>query len=169
MDQSTAAVSVGPIAPRGLRAPKIAAVRKTIRYADAFRDYTGKADQERYASDFEELLRRIGEGLALPDRFYRTGFGKGGDELLEIEGVKHLHLGGRNSDVLIYLVEYEHVVQLLEINDHKAFSSKPIGHLLRANHSTHNDEALANDQRELTMEEKKARRAVSRRPSPPGV
>ena len=162
-------MSVGPIAPRGLRAPKIAAVRKAIRYADAFQDYTGKADQDRYASDLEELLHRIGEGFALPDRFYRAGFDKGGDELLEIEGVKHLHLGGRNSDVLVYLVEYEHVVQLLEINDHKAFSSKPIGHLLRANHGSHDDEALADHQHELTMEEKKARRAGTLRPSPPGV
>ncbi|MBO9706797.1 MAG: hypothetical protein J7521_01180 [Caulobacter sp.] len=60
----------------------------------------------------------------------------------------HLHLGGQNSDVLLFLVQYPDRVVLLEINTHQHFATEPKGSLLRAVHERH----LARIAQEITAE-----------------
>jgi hypothetical protein len=50
-----------------------------------------------------------------------------GDRLLDELGVKHLHLGGRGSDIIVYLEEFDAWVELLEINTHVHLESEPRG------------------------------------------
>ena len=49
----------------------------------------------------------------------------------------HLHLGGQNSDELLFLVQYPERVVLLEINSHKHFATEPKGSLLDSLHERH--------------------------------
>ena len=39
----------------------------------------------------------------------------------------HLHLGGRHSDTLIFLIQYDDLVLLLESNSHVHFRTNPKG------------------------------------------
>jgi hypothetical protein len=39
----------------------------------------------------------------------------------------HLHLGGKNSDVLVFLVQYADRIVLLESNTHVHFRTQPAG------------------------------------------
>lgn len=103
---------------------------KQVLQVEPFLDHTGLARTPPYAGDFIELVRRIENGLELGHGFYRKRIGDTPDELLEVHGIKHLHLGGQNSNVLVFAAEYEDVVILLEINDHKHFATDPIGSLL---------------------------------------
>lgn len=84
--------------------------------------------------DLLEVIRLLGRGSILPERFYRNGIERDSDELLIQHGIKHLHLGGATSDTILFLVEYEDKILLLEVNDHSHFKTKPIGSILGALH-----------------------------------
>jgi hypothetical protein len=73
----------------------------------------------------------ITNGHEVADEFYRLDLGKNRDRLLHELGVKHLHLGGRGSSNLVYLVELDDRVIVLLIGDHAYLEDEPRGSLLR--------------------------------------
>lgn len=83
-----------------------------------------EADQEALL----DIIEYIEQGKSL-DRFYRRGIGLTRDELLEKYGVMHLHLSSKSSKALLYLVQCDSFVVLLEVNDHKHVKH-PVGKLL---------------------------------------
>lgn len=117
-----------------LRGPRFEMRPKEVVILDPFKDHTGLARTEPYSGDYLEFVKRIENGLELGPGFYRGGIEDSPDELLELHGIKHIHLGGQNSDVLLFVAEYRDVVVLLEINDHKHFATDPIGSLLLSLH-----------------------------------
>lgn len=83
-----------------------------------FYDYTLELENEPYKSDFETILYCIKSASPIPDRFYRKGLFRTPptpDKLLQHDGIKHLHLGGQHSDVLLFLVEFKKRIVLLEV------------------------------------------------------
>lgn len=86
--------------------------------------------------DLISIIRAIGNGNLVPNRCYRTGIDRDDppDRLLIEQGIKHLHLGGPKSDTLLFLVEYETFVLLLDIQSHKVFEQEPPGSLLASLH-----------------------------------
>ncbi|WP_374944187.1 hypothetical protein [Sphingomonas sp.] len=117
-----------------LRGARLQTRPKEVLTVEPFKDHSGQARVEPFAKDYLEMVRRIEGGLALDERFYRKRIEDTPDELLEKHGIKHFHLGGQSSDVLVFLAEYDDVVILLEINDHKHFETDPIGSLLISLH-----------------------------------
>lgn len=81
-------------------------------------------------TEFFDLLDHFENGWVIPDRFYRLGVDKDKDLLLEMTGVKHLHLGGRGSDILVYFVETEDTVFILRIAGHAYLEDDPRGSTL---------------------------------------
>jgi hypothetical protein len=126
-----------------LRGPRFETRPKEILRIQPFTDHTRIVKSEPYASDFLEFVRSVENGLPLGRGFYRREIDTTADELLETHGIKHVHLGGAGSDVLLFAAEYEDVVILLEINDHKHFRTDPIGSLLIALHERKMAQAAA--------------------------
>lgn len=91
---------------------------KRVDYAAAWdRRNRGIERESQAEEDFFAVIDAIGAGNLVPERCYRHGIDRNHprDELLEDRGIKHLHLGGANSDIILYLVEYEEFVLFLEI------------------------------------------------------
>jgi hypothetical protein len=118
---------------------------KPVRYAKYFKDRTGlvfppnapeDSPPNELENDLNEIIECLGAGRYLPPRFYRRGIDRTPDQLLEDHGIKHLHLGAGNSDVLVFAVEFDDHVLLLEVSDHSRFGSKPHGTALRSLHDT---------------------------------
>lgn len=78
-------------------------------------------------NDLFDLQTAIEAGQELPDRFYRKGLGQRGDELLVKHGVMHLHLGGQDSDTIVYLMQFESHVLILDVSDHRYLDETPPG------------------------------------------
>lgn len=97
-----------------------------------FADELGACADARLLREFDDLLDHISNGWELPDRFYRADIGKNKDRLLEETGVKHLHLGGSGSDIILYLLELEDRVILLRISGHAYLEDEPRGSSLLA-------------------------------------
>ena len=73
------------------------------------------------AADSEQLLdliEAIESGSTLSPRLYRRRRNDTPDRLLADEAIMHLHLGGQDSDTLVYLMQFEHEVVLLAIAGH---------------------------------------------------
>ena len=108
---------------------------KRIVSAPNFRDDSRRANEGTiYDNDLNEIIEQISSGKGISEEFYRAGIDVDDDELLEKEGIMHLHLGGKNSDVLLFLVQYPDRVVLLEINTHKHFRTEPVGSILKSLH-----------------------------------
>ena len=108
---------------------------KRIVSAPNFRDYSRRAGKGTiYEDELNEIIEQISSGKGISEEFYRAGIDVDDDELLEKEGIMHLHLGGKNSDVLLFLVQYPDRVVLLEINTHKHFRTEPVGSILKSLH-----------------------------------
>lgn len=140
-----------------LRGARFELQAKLVIRAAHFHDFVGIADRPDLVGDLARLIAKLESGVALPDRFYRAGVDRDEDRLLDETGLKHLHLGGRHSDVLVFLVEYADRVVLLEINDHKHFRTDPPGTLLRALHG-----GLLGDE-DAAAERRRIARTASRR------
>ena len=111
---------------------------KHVRRAANFRDFTGSvAASEALRADLDEIIDCLTAGSILPPRLYRRGIERTYDELLDLHGIKHLHLGGGNSDVLLFLTEYDDRVVLLEVNSHRRLEDDPVGTALRSLHEAH--------------------------------
>ena len=108
---------------------------KRVDHAPGFMDKTGfVVPGTNYAEDLLKIIDCISKGHRLPERMYRNGIDRDPDELLENYGIRHLHLGGADSDVLLFVVEYHDCALLLEINSHREFATKPVGATLRRVH-----------------------------------
>lgn len=108
---------------------------KQIYRSPNFRDHTGLAGTEPFASNLLEFVRRIEQGHELPPKFYRNGIGQTPDDLLAHTGIKHIHLGTVKTDVLLFVQEFDDIVVLLEIADHRSnFHQVPVGATLTKNH-----------------------------------
>ena len=158
-----------------LHQPRIERTPKLVLRSPNFRDHSGLvASRGDLEDDLNEIIDRIGAARVLPERFYRAGIDQDGDELLEALGVMHLHLGSQASDELLFLVQYEDRVVLLEINSHKHFVAEPKGSLLASLHERHlaRMEAEAAREREARAVGRKAaldeafKSLRSRRPEP---
>lgn len=76
----------------------------------------------REKSDLEVLLLSIESGDEIPGDFYSATAGHPeSDPLLRDYGVMHLHLGGKGSDTLLFLMQFADRVVLLETNTHRRF------------------------------------------------
>ena len=114
-------------------------------------------------NDLIAVIRAIGAGNLVPRHCYRSGIetNEPPDRLLTEQGVKHLHLG-RKSDALLFLVEYETFVLLLDIKSHKVFEQEPPGSLLVSLHhnSLRRADTLAAIEKVKVAAEKLAARAA---------
>jgi len=126
-----------------LRGPRFQSRSKEVLHLEPFVDHTRILKTEPYASDYLKFIRSIANGLPLQYGFYRREIDTSPDELLERHGIKHVHLGGAGSDVLLFAAEYEDVVILLEVNDHKHFNTDPIGSVLLSLHGRKMAQAAA--------------------------
>ena len=70
-------------------------------------------------------------GWPVPDEFYRIDIDENKDRLLVATGVKHLHLNGRGSEIVVYLVELDEKVVVLLIDDHKFLEDEPRGYMIK--------------------------------------
>lgn len=84
--------------------------------------------------DLLDIISAISRGNRVPAHCYRNRIGLTDDRLLDEQGIKHLHLGGASGDVILYLVEYEHFVLLLDIGSHKDLETEPPGSILASLH-----------------------------------
>lgn len=86
------------------------------------------------AEELTDIIYRLGAGELIPEKCYRNRVDTTPDELLEKSGIKHLHLGGSDSDIMLFLVEYVDYVLLLDIRRHSTFKESPKGSSLLALH-----------------------------------
>ncbi|WP_158043335.1 hypothetical protein [Skermanella pratensis] len=85
----------------------------------------------RQQSDLELLIDLIESGGAVPDRFYRPSRDRRGDDMLVKGKVMHLHLDGP-SNALVYLIQYDDAVLIIEVNSHIHLHDEPEGKKFRA-------------------------------------
>lgn len=121
--------------PRALRSERFETRPKVVRPVPTFRDYTNRLKDPVHLADFVDFTFCIRIGNPVPRRYYRAGLETNPDYMLERVGVKHIHLGGQNSDVLLFAVEFPDEVAVLEINGHQRFDRNRVGELLIANHA----------------------------------
>lgn len=101
-------------------------------------------------------LRRINEnirnGFGLPEEMYRRNIDTTEDLLLSYAGIMHIHPLGKGTEEVLYLVQTEKCVGLLELTDHRHFdcvqsphSSELIsihGEFIKKNISQYNNRVL---------------------------
>ena len=109
-----------------LRLPRIEARPKRVHITD-WNDHAGIAKDPGLRAEPEEIIESIERGDGVPEKYYRAGIDQDQDELLRQRGIMHLHLGGRHSDTLVFLVQYADVVVLMESNSHVHFRTTPKG------------------------------------------
>lgn len=104
---------------------------KPVRPSPDFQDRCGVEHNARLKLQLYELIDAIEAGIPVPAEYYKSNLDEHGDRMLLEIGVKHLHLGGQGSDVIVYLAEFETWVELLEINTHVHLESEPRGKELK--------------------------------------
>ncbi len=92
-----------------------------------FQDFAGIGKHPELRDELDDIIESIERGDGVPDRHYRAGIDLDEDALLADQGIMHLHLGGRDSDVLVFLIQYANRVVLLETNTHVHFRTQPAG------------------------------------------
>lgn len=113
----------------------IEAKPKRVYKADTFRDSVGlKSKLPDLAANLVLIVRCIESGHPIPERFYRSRREETDDELLELLGVMHLHLDNPGSRELLYLVQFDDHVVLLEVSDHIHVDTQPRGEILKRIH-----------------------------------
>jgi hypothetical protein len=115
-----------PVSSLLLRLPRIEKKPKPV-FQERWGDFAGALKSPTLAREFFTLVRGIENGRGVLEHNYRAGIDRVRDALLENQGIMHLHLGGRNSELLIFLIEYNHQVLLLESNTHTHFRTRPPG------------------------------------------
>jgi len=117
-----------------LRLPRIEARPKRVHRSTLYTDRVDLKNHPDLAQELLAIIRAIEKGHILPDRFYRRDLDTTTDALLDQHGIMHLHLGTPDTPELVFLVQYADGVVLLEIDDHRHFSTLPPGKLLRQLH-----------------------------------
>ena len=115
-----------------LRGPRIEARPKRTILHPRFVDALAALNGAQMMLEFNELIDHIENGWEVPERFYRLDIDRNADRLLDETGMKHLHLGGRGSNILVYLMEFDDRVLILRIDDHAHFEDEPRGSSLLA-------------------------------------
>jgi len=106
--------------------PRIETRPKPV-YAQNFQDFAGVGQRADLRGELDDIIERIERGDGVPERYYRAGIDRNADDLLATKGIMHLHLGGKNSDVVVFLIQYASRVVLLETNSHVHFRTQPPG------------------------------------------
>ncbi len=109
-----------------LRLPRIEKKPKPV-YLQQFQDFAKVAQRPDLQDELDEIIESIERGDGAPEACYRAGIDTDKDGLLDEKGIMHLHLGGKNSPTLVFLVQYSDQVVLLETNSHIHFRTKPAG------------------------------------------
>lgn len=104
---------------------------KIVRKAPDFHDHCGVRSHARLTGELHEILDCLHNGWPIPPEFYPGRIDTQGDRLLRELGVKHLHLDGPGSDIIVYMAEFEDWIELLEINTHVHLESEPRGKELK--------------------------------------
>jgi len=98
-----------PASALRLRLPRIEKKPKRV-FAERWQDFAGITKTPAQLEELYQMLQSIGRGH---------------DALLEDQGIMHLHLGGRDSDVLVFPIRYSDWIVLLESNTHVHFRTQP--------------------------------------------
>lgn len=110
---------------------------KQVHFLAGFRDTIGLRTRRPDLQDaLFELIEHIHKGRPVPERFYRRNRSSTPDVLLENDGIMHLHLGDPSTPELVYLVQYDSHVVILEVTDHAHFRTTPPGKILKTLHSS---------------------------------
>lgn len=141
-----------------LRLPRIEKKPKRI-YDERWHDFAGVRGDPVLFEELYQLIQSIERGDAVPDRYYRAGIDRDSDALLDQQGIMHLHLGGKDSDVLVFLIQYADRVVLLETNSHVHFRTQPAGRNILALSQSW----LGNLEREMQAAAEQARTAETER------
>jgi len=92
-----------------------------------FQDFAGIGKLPELRAELDDIIESIERGDGVPERHYRAGIDLDDDSLLADRGIMHLHLGGKDSDVIVFLIQYADRVVLLETNTHVHFRTQPAG------------------------------------------
>lgn len=135
---------------------------KEVDYSPLYDDLTGLVgSNEEVTKNLIEIIRCIGAGNLVPEKFYRNGIDRDDDPLLEQHGIKHLHLHeDTDVDALLFLVEYSEFVLLLCVDGHRRHFEKPEGSVLRSLHDSAIRNADAKAARLLAEKRKALREAL---------
>jgi len=109
-----------------LRLPRIENKPKPV-YLNQFQDFAIVAHRPDLQDELDEIIESIERGDGVPEAYYRAGIDRDKDGLLDDKGIMHLHLGGKNSPILVFLIQYADQVVLLETNSHMHFRTNPAG------------------------------------------
>ena len=96
-------------------------------YVAQFQDFADIGKRLDLRAELDDIIETIERGDGVSESHYRAGIDRDQDTLLADRGIMHLHLGGRDSDVLIFLIQYADRVVLLETNTHLHFRTQPAG------------------------------------------
>ena len=109
-----------------LRLPRIEKKPKKV-VSRFWSDFAGVKNRRELQDELIAIIRSIERGDGVPDAHYRAGVDNSADALLTNKGIMHLHLGGKDSDIIVFLIQYADRVVLLETNSHIHFRTKPEG------------------------------------------
>jgi len=96
-------------------------------YIVGFKDFGGIGKIPELREELDDIIESIERGDGVPEAHYRAGVDRDEDRLLADRGIMHLHLGGKDSDILVFLIQYADRVVLLETNTHVHFRTQPAG------------------------------------------
>lgn len=115
--------ATGPIR---LRLARIERRPKPV-HISGFQDYAGVGKRPALRAELDHIIESVERGDGVDEAHYRFGIDRDEDALLTDTGIMHLHLGGKASDVLVFLIQYFDRVVLLETNTHVHFHTQPAG------------------------------------------
>ena len=117
--------------PRLLKGKRFEQKPKPVRPSPDFQDNCGVKYNLQLRTQLNEIIDCIANGQPIPGEYYKSNLDAHGDRMLREIGVKHLHLGGQGSDVIVYMAEFDTWVELIEINTHVHLESEPRGKELK--------------------------------------
>lgn len=120
-----------PIPAIRLRLARIEKKPKSV-FVKHWADFAGVKACADLQKELLDIIESIEAGAGAPETCYRAGIDRTPDGLLEQHGIMHLHLGGKESDILVFLIQYADRVVLLETNSHIHFRTQPAGKNLLA-------------------------------------
>jgi hypothetical protein len=82
--------------------PRIESSPKRV-HLSGWNDHAGIAKNPALRLEPDEIIESIERGEGLPEKYYRAGIDQDPDELLQQRGIMHLHLGGKDSNTLVFL------------------------------------------------------------------
>jgi len=115
---------------------RISTIRQSLRriqrkpkpvHLTQFQDFARVGQNLALRNELDEIIEAIERGDGVPEAHDRAGIDLDADALLAEKGIMHLHLGGKDSDVLVLLIQYPDRVVLLETNTRVHFRTQPAG------------------------------------------